>query len=213
MLGVVAQVAPINAMGRMSQLFVQKAAPTGFELLTGKQSTYKLLKDMQTKVKDGSVLPSSEDLKKFRSYCVANKTNMINVPDKNGNTLLSYVVSNTSVNPIARKKCINDLHADGAQLNARDEYTMGTMANLAYAVNKLRPNASASSIVQTYRTLLTKNTYEKLEARVAKGTMTYAQMNARKEFVKKAEEAYEKAVREGLLVARKLERELKKKGS
>lgn len=231
MLGIVAQGSPINAMGRFCQMFAQKTvfqngiqkgvltqlpanntAPSGLALLTGKQPTYKLLKDMQTKVKDSGVLPSAEDLEKFRSHCVANKTNMINAADKNGNTLLSHVVNNTSACPIARKKCINDLHADGAQLNPRDEYTMGTMANLAYAINKLRLNASASSIVQTYRTLLTKNTYEKLAERVEKGTMTRAQMNDRLEHVKKAEDAYAKAAHEGLLIARKFERKFRKEG-
>ena len=224
MLGSIAQIAPINAMGRVGQRSIEKAASELIrkEMLKAPVNkfvswispsewrTYGLLKDMQDKAKDG-VFPTDKEFNAFRKGCVDSYTNMINVPDQSGKTLLGHVVNNISACPIARKKCISDLRVDGAQLNPRDEYTMGTMANLAYVVNKLRLNASASSIVQTYRTLLTKNTYEKLEEKVRKGIMTRAQVNDRKEFVKKAEDVYAKAAREGLLVARRLERELRKK--
>lgn len=243
MLGVVAQVVSINAMGRVGQIFAQKAAPNigafpqgirkgiltqlpasnrapfGYELLknmphqakTGKQRLYELLENMQIKAKSG-ILPTNKEFSKFRSDCVANDTNMINAVDKNENTLLSHVVNNTTASPVARKKCINELHADGAELNPRDKHTIGSMANLAYAVNKLRLNASASDIVKTYRALLTKNTGPKMAEKVAKGKMTELQREARIAYIDKAQKAYARAEHEGLLVARELERTLRKNG-
>jgi hypothetical protein len=129
----------------------------------GKGYVEKMRDNLHSQVQKGNV-PDFEDLYRFDQACVTNKYGALNLPDKNGETLLKATLEM----PESKKRTslLRALYARGAKLNIHDICVMGPEKVLKAELN-VPMEASAFRTIKALRTFLTKNTSERAQRNFA----------------------------------------------